>query len=73
MNGKKTRDTNLKKYGKDYYSRISRKRKTFSGGQTFRDPEVARAAQLKAAATRKRNNELKREANNTRANAPEEK
>lgn len=59
MNGKKTRDKILKT-NPNFYSEISKKRKTFSGGKTFVDPEVAREAQRKSAAARKRNNELRR-------------
>lgn len=59
MNGNKTRDTNLKN-NPNYYSEMSKKRKTYSGGKTFVDVEVARAAQRKAVESRKRNAELKK-------------
>lgn len=54
--GRKTAETNKRKYGEDFYSAISKRRKTFSGGKTFKDSAKAREAQAKGAASRRRNN-----------------
>lgn len=50
------------KYGEGFYSDISKKRKTFSGGKTFQDKDKARAAQAKGVISRRRNLEALRKA-----------
>jgi hypothetical protein len=44
---------------KKFYSRISRQRKKFVGGQYFKDPEAARLAQAKSVESRRVNKEKK--------------
>lgn len=61
MNGKKTAKTIKKKFGDDFYSVISKRRKTFSGGDGFRDKDKAREAQKRSVESRKRNKEAQDE------------
>lgn len=55
MTDKKTKYTTIKVpvRSSEYYSKISKMRKTKSGGKTFQDKELARAAQAKGAATKR--------------------
>ncbi len=59
MNGKKTAKTLKAKFGDSFYSDISKRRKTFSGGTGFRDVEKAKAAQRASVEARKRNKALR--------------
>lgn len=59
VNGKKTAESIKKKYGDDYYSVISKRRKTFSGGAGFRDVERAKKAQETSVKARMRNKQLR--------------
>ena len=59
MNGKKGSETIKLKHGEDFYSRISMKRKVYSGGKSFADVAVAREAQKRSVAARLRNKQLK--------------
>ena len=59
MNGKKTAKTIKKKFGDSFYSDISKKRKTFSGGKTFADKTKAREAQRRSVISRRWNKQLR--------------
>lgn len=55
VNGRKTAKSIKKKYGENFYSDISKKRKTFSGGKGFVDVSKAKEAQRRSVIARKRN------------------
>ena len=52
MNGKKTARTIKAKFGSSFYSDISRRRKTFSGGKGFIDKSKAKEAQKRSVQSR---------------------
>ena len=59
VNGKKTAKTIKKKFGDNFYSDISKRRKTFSGGKGFIDKSMAKEAQRRSVESRMRNKALR--------------